>query len=107
MVNEKHRDVVGQQAPQVGAQGVALRSVEARSRLIEEDQLRLGGQGPGHSDQLTLAMGQVGWEGIGLAGLSGYLEGPFDSGVNLRGLLPEVQSIHDDRVPAGGVGGHK
>ena len=49
---------------QVRAEQLALGGVEAGRRLVEQHQLRVGGQRPGDADQLALAVAEVGREGV-------------------------------------------
>ena len=54
-----------EEPPQVGTELLALGRVEAGGRLVEQQQLRRRGQGPGHADELALAVRQVARQAVG------------------------------------------
>ena len=89
--------------PEDGDQVLRTVEVEAGQRLVEQEDLRLAGQRPGHLDQSDHAQGQGSHRGLGHMGQVQQLEQPVDLlGLARRGA---EQGRGDRACPATSGGG--
>ena len=95
----KTRDALVEEAAEVDAEHLALRRVEPGRWLVEQHQLRPGGEGTGHADQLALAVRQVRRQAVAVVRQTDGVQCPVDAVSGLGRRPVQVQRVEERRVP--------
>ena len=105
MVDQEQADVEVEEAPQVGAEQLALLGVEPGRRLVEQEQLRLRRECSGDADQLALAVAEFARMDVGEVGQLHRLERLVDLLGGGVATAAGPDDVGQERVPPRAIGG--